>query len=167
MHAAFNVRQLTTSDVATVRALNVMFGVAFEEPETYGREIPPPDYLRRLLGRPHVIVLVALAGEEVVGGLVAYELEKLERAQSEIYLYDLAVAEAHRRCGIATALVEHLCALAAQRGSSTVYVQADSGDEPAKSLYGKLGTRKRVVHFEIDMESIGPLVHHPPPQRGQ
>jgi aminoglycoside 3-N-acetyltransferase I len=167
MHAAFNIRQLTPFDVAAVRALNGLFGVAFEEPETYGAEVPPPDYLRRLLGRPHVIVLVALAGEEVAGGLVAYELEKLERVHSEIYLYDLAVAEAHRRRGIATALIERLCALAAERGSSVVYVQADWADEPAKALYGKLGTRRRVWHFELDVGSIGPLAHQPSPQRGQ
>src|SRR6185437_14021566 len=136
MRAAFNVRQLTSLDVAAVRALNALFAVAFEEPET-DAEVPPSDYLRRLLGRPHVIVLVAAAGEDVVGGLLAYELEKLGRAQSEIYLYDLAVAEAHRRRGIATALIERLCALAVERGSSTVYVQADWGDEPAKALYGK------------------------------
>jgi aminoglycoside 3-N-acetyltransferase I len=38
-----------------------------------------------------------------VGGLIAYELEKFERARSELYIYDLAVAEDHRRRGVATA----------------------------------------------------------------
>lgn len=152
MHATFNIRRLTPFEVAAVRALNELFGAAFEDPQTYGAQAPSPDYLRRLLGRPHIIVLVAAAGEEVVGGLVAYELEKLERAQSEIYLYDLAVAGQHRRQGIATALIEHLRALAAERGSSSVYVQADWGDEPAKALYAKLGTRKRVLHFELDAD---------------
>jgi aminoglycoside 3-N-acetyltransferase I len=146
----FDIRQLTAADVARVRALNSLFGVAFDDPGSYGAEVSP-DYLRALLARPQVIVLVAVRGEDVVGGLVAYELEKLERAQSELYLYDLAVAEAHRRQGVATALIGRLCALAAERGSSTVYVQADWGDEPAKALYGKLGTRKRVLHFELDV----------------
>lgn len=153
MPAAFDVRQLTPVDLAAARALNVLFGVAFEDPQTYCAEVPPPDYLRTLLGRPHVIVLVAFAGEDVVGGLVAYELEKLERAQSEIYLYDLAVAEAHRRRRIATALIERLCALAVERGSSSVYVQADWEDKPAQALYGKLGTRKRVLHFDLDVSA--------------
>jgi len=154
MHAAFNIRQLTTADVPLMRSLNALFGVAFEDPQTYGADPPPPDYLRSVLARPHVIVFVAVVDAEVVGGLVAYELEKLERAHSEIYLYDLAIAEAHRRRGIATALIDRLRALAAQRGSSVVYVQADWDDEPAKALYEKLGTRQQVLHFEL--EPIGP-----------
>lgn len=150
MHAAFNIRQLTHADAVLVRALNVLFGEAFGDADTYGAEVPP-DYLGKLLARPHVVVLVAVVGVDVIGGLVAYELEKLERAQSELYIYDLAVAEPHRRQGVATALIERLLAVAAERGSSTVYVQADWSDEPAKALYGKLGTRKRVLHFELDI----------------
>lgn len=148
MHAALNIRQLTATDVTLVRALNVIFGKAFEDATADGAEISS-DHLRKVLARPHVIVLVAVVGENVVGGLVAYELEKLERTQSELYIYDLAVAESHRRQGIATALIERLRAVATERGSSIVYVQADWGDEPAKALYGKLGTRKRVLHFEL------------------
>ena len=48
----------------------------------------------------------------MVGGLVAYELEKLEQARSEIYLYDLAVDADQRRKGIATALIRRLRAIA-------------------------------------------------------
>jgi aminoglycoside 3-N-acetyltransferase I len=44
-----------------------------------------------------VIALVALSNGEVVGGLVAYELDELEQARREIYIYDLVVAA---RCGI-------------------------------------------------------------------
>ncbi len=150
MHAAFNIRQLTAADVTAVRALNVLFGEAFGDAAADGGEVPT-DHLRKVLARPHVIVLVAVAAEDVVGGLVAYELEKLERTRSELYIYDLAVAEPHRRRGIATALIERLRAVAMERGSSIVYVQADWGDYPAKALYGKLGTRKRVLHFELEV----------------
>jgi aminoglycoside 3-N-acetyltransferase I len=50
-----------------------------------------------LLAKPHVIPLVAVEGGAVIGALVAYELEKLEQARSEIYIYDLAVDESYRR----------------------------------------------------------------------
>jgi len=98
-----------------------------------------------------VIALVALFGKEVVGGLVAYELDKFERARRELYIYDLAVAEAHRRQGVATALIKQLGEIAVSRGAWVVYVQADSGDEPAIALYDKLGTREKVLHFDIDV----------------
>jgi aminoglycoside 3-N-acetyltransferase I len=92
---------------------------------------------------------VALEGEEVLGGLVADELDKFGRARREPYIYDLAVSAEHRRQGVATAVIEHLCEIAARRGVWVIYVQADHGDDPAIALYEKLGTREEVLHFDI------------------
>ena len=99
-----------------------------------------------------MIVLVALIKDRVVGGLVAYELEKFEQPRSEIYIYDLAVAAAHRREGIATALIQDLKMIAAARQAYVIFVQADLGDEPAIALYTKLGAREDVLHFDIAVE---------------
>ena len=97
-------------------------------------------------------MLAALAGEEVAGGLVAYELEKLERARSEFYIYDLAVAAPYRRRRIATALIEHLRQIAARHRAWILFVQADYGDDPAIALYEGLGRREEVLHFDIAVD---------------
>ena len=128
-----------------------MFGEAFGEVETYGAARPSDAYLRSLLGREHFIALAAIKQGEVIGGLAAYVLDKFERERSEIYIYDLAVAEAHRRTGIATALIEELRTIAERRGAHVVFVQADHGDEPAIALYSKLGRREDVLHFDIEV----------------
>ena len=91
-------------------------------------------------------------GADVAGGLVAYELEKLEQERSEIYIYHLAVDEAHRRKGIARALIARLREIAAARGAWVVYVQADYGDDPAIALYQGMGTREEVLHFDMPVE---------------
>lgn len=143
------IRQLGPDDLADMRALNAIFGAAFDDPDTYRSDAPGDDWLRRVLGRPHVIVLVAETDGRITGGLVAYEMEKLEQARSEIYLYDLAVDMAHRRQGIATALIRRLGAIAHQRGAWVVFVQADPPDAPAVALYDKLGLREEVLHFDI------------------
>src|SRR5262249_41736049 len=96
-----------------------------------------------------VIALVALVDGAVVGGLVPYELPKFEQARREIYIYDLAVAEAHWPRGIATALIRHLQEIASQRGAWVIFVKADYGDDPAIALYSKLGRREEVLHFDI------------------
>jgi aminoglycoside 3-N-acetyltransferase I len=147
--ASLNLHQLTAADVPLLRALNTLFGEAFGDRAAYGSDPPSDAYLEALLAKEHVIVLVALLGQEVVGGLVAYELDKFERARRELYIYDLAVAEVHRRQGIATALIQRLREIAARRGAWVVYVQADYGDEPAIALYEKLGTREDVLHFDF------------------
>ena len=92
-----------------------------------------------------MIVLVALIKDRVVGGLVAYELEKFEQPRSEIYIYDLAVDENRRRQGVATALIEDLRRIARERGAWVIFVQGDYGDDPALALYDKLGTREEVL----------------------
>ncbi len=146
------IRRLGPVDVPLLRRLNALFGEAFAEPDTYMAEPPSDAYLEGLLAKEHVVTLVALAGEEVLGGLVAYELDKFERARREMYIYDLAVAAEHRRRGLATALIGRLREIAARRGVWVIYVQADYGDDPAVALYEKLGSREEVLHFDIGVE---------------
>ena len=145
----FGIRKLAPGDAALLEACSRMFAEAFGEPEMYGAARPGREYLERLLGNEHFIALAALEGGAVVGALAAYELPKFEQERSEIYIYDLAVAEGHRRKGVATALIEELQRIAAARGAWVIFVQADVGDDPAIALYSKLGAREDVHHFDI------------------
>jgi aminoglycoside 3-N-acetyltransferase I len=153
MQEPAEICRLTPADVSRARELNALFGEAFEDAETYGAEPPADGYLAGLLAREHVIALAALADGKVVGGLVAYELDKFERARREVYIYDLAVGRAHRRRGVATALIARVRDIAAERGAWVVYVQADYADPPAIALYEKLGVREEVLHFDIPVDA--------------
>lgn len=132
-----------------MRALNALYARAFEDPDSYPPDAPDDGWLRRQLARNGTILLVAETGGTVIGGLTAYDLPKLEQARSEIYLYDLAVDDDHRRRGIATALIAELQHIAAATGAWAVFVQADYGDDPAVALYTKLGLREDVMHFDL------------------
>jgi aminoglycoside 3-N-acetyltransferase I len=146
-----SIRRLTGADLVAIRQLNALFAVEFADADSYANRQPADAYLIAQLDRPHVIALVAEQDGAVVGGLVAYELPKLEQSRSEIYIFDLAVAGAQRRRGIATALIGELHGIARACGAWVIYVQADYGDEPAIALYTKLGTREDVMHFDIDV----------------
>ena len=156
MTQSHTVQRLTPGDLVLMRGLNALFATAFDDTESYAAEPPSDAYLSDLLGREHVIVLAATTGDTVIGGLVAYELPKLERARREIYIYDLAVDEAFRRKGVATALIERLRQVAVERAAWVVYVQADYGDDPAVALYTKLGVREDVMHFDIPVPGVRP-----------
>jgi aminoglycoside 3-N-acetyltransferase I len=149
LSARYSIHQLAPDDVALMEALLTTFGEAFDDVETYRGKRPGAGYLHRLLGSDSFIALAALKSGEVVGGIAAYELKKFEQERSEIYIYDLAVAVAHRREGIATALIQELKKIAVARKSYVTVVQADIGDEPAIALYTKLGAREDVLHFDI------------------
>jgi aminoglycoside 3-N-acetyltransferase I len=145
------VRRLGHGDVAALRGLNAVFAEAFDEPETYLGDPASDAYLRGLLERPHFGAFVAedADADAVVGGLTLYLLDKPEQARAEGYIYDLAVAKAHRRRGIARALIAAACTWAGAQGAWVVYVQADRGDDPAIALYTSLGHREDVLHFDL------------------
>jgi aminoglycoside 3-N-acetyltransferase I len=146
---SYTCKQITSAELPVLHGLLAMFGEAFNEPDTYQGAVPSDAYLKGLLDKPHFIAVAALEGDDVIGGLAAYQLEKFERARSEIYIYDLAVQESHRRKGVATAVIRTLQQIARDRGAYVIYVQADPGDEPAIRLYQSLGTREDVHHFDI------------------
>ncbi len=145
----FSLHVLGLDDAALMRSVLTMFGEAFQDVPNYSGAQPGTAYLERLLGSDTFIAIAALKGDEAVGGIAAYVLPKFEQERSEIYIYDLAVADAHRREGIATALILELKRIASLRGAYVIFVQADLEDDPAIALYTKLGTREDVLHFDI------------------
>lgn len=142
-------KQLTTSDIKFLHELLEVFREAFNDQNTYQNAVPSDAHLAALLGKDHFIALAALDGSKVVGGLTAYELEKPEQDRREIYIYDLAVAESHRRKGVAKGLIEELKRIAKEHDAYVIFVQADPGDNPAIKLYESLGKREEVYHFDI------------------
>jgi aminoglycoside 3-N-acetyltransferase I len=148
----YSYQLLFSSDVALLKNLLQVFGQAFNEVATYQDAVPSDTYLQSLLAKRHFIVLVARYGDKVVGGLAAYELEKFERERREIYIYDLAIAEAHRRKGLATQLITDLQHIAKTRNAYVIFVQADPEDEPAIRLYESFGKRESPYHFDIPVE---------------
>jgi aminoglycoside 3-N-acetyltransferase I len=153
MKTVFQIQRLQAQQAHLIPGLQTMFGKAFDDEQGWSRQRPNADYLEKFLNKPDVFVLAAVTQMHgmsvVVGGLVAYALQKIEQPRSEIYIYDLAVDEAYRRKGIATALIEALQPLARDCGAWVIYVQADYGDEPAIALYNKLGVMEEVMHFDI------------------
>jgi ribosomal protein S18 acetylase RimI-like enzyme len=111
-------------------------------------KMPPAAYLQTLLEKEHIIFYVALADEEVIGGLTAYVLNSVYFAAAEIYIYDLAIEKAHQRRGIGTRLIAELKNYCAQLGHKEVFVQADLEDQHAVDFYHKTGgLPENVIHF--------------------
>lgn len=150
--APVEIRILSSADIHLMRAMLGMFAQAFAEPRTYLDAQPDDAYLSSLLAKNHVIAIAATTGEAVVGGLVAYQLDKFEQDRREIYIYDLAVDEGSRRRGIATAMINELRDAACRRDAYVIFVQADLEDAPAIALYEKLGVKETAHHFDIAPE---------------
>ncbi len=153
--STYRLLRLSPLHVPLMRKFHGLFGRAFEDPQTYETAPPTDAYLKQWLDRDHLIALAALNAETVIGGLVAYELDKLERARRELYIFDLAVEEPWRRKGVATGLIRLLTDLGKSRNVCSVYVQADKDDSPAIALYDKMGIGRDVLHFDLETPASG------------
>lgn len=151
-----HIVQLRPSDIALMRGMLAMFARAFADPATYLGKPADDAHLARVLAKEHVIAIAAVQDDAVIGGLVAYQLDKFEQDRREIYIYDLAVDEGFRRRGIATAMIDALRDEAVRRDVYVIFVQADLVDAPAIALYDKLGIKETAHHFDITPARQGP-----------
>lgn len=136
-----------------MRKLNELYAEAFEEKEMYTGSQPSDSYLLNQLSSGRVIVCTAVYGEQVVAGLTAYVMSKMEEETCEIYIYDLAVDARFRRQKIATNLLIFLMKEAGNLDASAVFIQADKEDAPAVALYESMGAREEVYHFDIYLKN--------------
>lgn len=126
-----------------------VFAEAFDEESNFFSAPPSDSYLEKLLSDRRFVMLAARIDGKVVGALSAYELVKYEQERSELYIYDLAVAEPFRRRGVATSLIEALKPIARNAGAWMIFVQADRVDDAAVALYRGLGVEEQPLHFDI------------------
>lgn len=144
--------RLGEGDIAGFRTMNAIFSEVFGEPENYSEKPPGDAYARSWLADPDKLAVLGFVDGEPGGALAGYVLRKFEQERAEAYIYDLAVCEAQRRKGLATAMIEEVRRIARMSGAWTVFVQADTipEDEPARALYRKLANEEMTaLHFDI------------------
>jgi ribosomal protein S18 acetylase RimI-like enzyme len=111
------------------------------------------DAARRFLNEPGHHMLVAYLDSEPAGFVSGVEMTHPDKG-TEMFLYELGVAEPHRRHGVASALVEALKALARERGCYGMWVLCDEDNEAARKLYGKVGgNASKPVLFDWSFEA--------------
>ncbi len=120
----FAIRTLAPGDDSVVRELATYDGPG--DPEA-------------LLGDPRTLMLVAFDGARPVGFVLAHELPRRHGERANIFVYEVEVAESHRRCGIAAALLTQLAELARERGIRAGFVLTEPDNDPANALYRIVG----------------------------
>ena len=91
------------------------------------------------LENPFNHLLVAVEGSETVGYIIAYELQRPDREQSMMHLYDITVMNKHRQKGIGTALIEQLKSICSTKPMMKMFVGTNRSNEAAVGLYQKTG----------------------------
>jgi ribosomal protein S18 acetylase RimI-like enzyme len=102
-------------------------------------ELATPKAMRRFLANPLNYLLVSVDGERVTGYLFAYELQRPDREQSMMFLYDITVLEECRQKGAGKALLERLKSLCNSKPILKMFVPTSRSNTAAVSLYQKTG----------------------------
>jgi ribosomal protein S18 acetylase RimI-like enzyme len=104
-----------------------------------------------LLGDPRTIFLVAFEDGDPIGFVLAYELPRRHGHAVTLCIYEVDVAAACRRRGVATRLFRELELLARRRGIAEAFVLADSDNVAAMRLYESAGgVPQAVVQWDYD-----------------
>lgn len=100
-----------------------------------------PETLRRTLfeERAAEALLLETGAGEAVGYAIFYVTFSSFECRSGIWLEDVYVRPAHRRGGIGRAVMEHLAALAGERGHTRLEWCALNWNQPALDFYDELG----------------------------
>jgi GNAT superfamily N-acetyltransferase len=103
--------------------------------------------------------LIVEAGEEAVGYAIFFTTFSTFECRSGIWLEDVYVRPQHRRDGIGRAVLEHLAALALQRGHVRLEWCALDWNEPALRFYDELGATRldRWKMFRLERDGISRL----------
>lgn len=107
--------------------------------------------------QPGHAVYIAIAGDRVVG-VVSIREQTHFTGQTDAYVGELVVASGMERRGIATALMNAAEAWAAQRDLAFLTLQTGAANQPARSLYRRLGYHEEEL---LLTKAIQPSQPHP------
>ena len=119
----------------------------FKEPEAGA----VAELFRSRLARPDIRIWIANLGEHAAGYVVSALRERpasaLCLARRSYELEEIGVAPAHRRKGVARALIEHVIRQAASQGVPDVELTSWAFNTDAHAAFRALGFRPLIVRF--------------------
>ena len=99
-------------------------------------------HLRRALENPACYFIICLIDSMPVGYLSAYGFPAIDTDCSQVYLYDIIVAEGHRRKGIGSRMIEELKVHCEADGADHIWLGTSLENEAAQRAFEGTGARK-------------------------
>src|SRR4051794_10515785 len=125
---AVQIRRLSSEQASVARSLVDRF---------HGRDVSV-EYLARYLSNPSNYLFVADADGEPVGFLSAHRIDRLNRMETQFFIYEIEVVEAYRRRGIGRQLMGEVLQMARQEGIEA-FVFTNHSNAGAVHFYKSLG----------------------------
>jgi ribosomal protein S18 acetylase RimI-like enzyme len=113
--------------------------LAVESIRTLKESTVSGEYLKDFLSRSENVLIVAEQGGMPKGFLLAYILDRVDRNQKMICLYEIGVSEPNRRRGIGRAMIESLKLLCKDENAMKAWVITNRSNMAAVRLYERTG----------------------------
>jgi ribosomal protein S18 acetylase RimI-like enzyme len=97
------------------------------------------EYFKKLLSRAENILIVADQEDVPIGFLLAYLLDRVDRDQRMVCLYEVEVSEPDRRRGVGRAMIETLKMICGQENTMKTWVITNRSNLAAFRLYESTG----------------------------
>jgi ribosomal protein S18 acetylase RimI-like enzyme len=140
-NAPVQIRRLGPGDADTVIAASALFDHA-----------PVREATERFLAEPTHHLVMAFDDDGRATGFVSGVETTHPDKGTEMFLYELDVAEDARRQGIGKALVTALRDLARERGCYGMFALTDDDNDAALATYRSTGTRNESAHVMLDWD---------------
>jgi ribosomal protein S18 acetylase RimI-like enzyme len=112
-----------------------------------------PEWAGEFLDSEGHHIMIAYVDEEPAGFVSAVEMTHPDKG-TEMFLYELGVAEPHREQGIGRALVEELGKLAVSKGCYGMWVATEPDNEAALRTYRSSGSDQGEEHVILTWELV-------------
>lgn len=96
---------------------------------------------KKFLANPDNALFLGLIDDQPVGFLTAHRLQRFDRRQAEVLLYEVGVLEPFRRKGVAKALIAELKTWTKKINADEIWVLTEQSNLPAVALYQSAGAQ--------------------------
>jgi len=115
------------------------------------------DYLRSFLSDKRNYLFVSNDNNRVIGFLLAYRLQRVDRNQDFMFFYEIEIVEGHRGQGIGAQLINELKAICRKENVMKMWVETNRSNVSAMRLYSKTGGKESSSGDEVSFTYYPPF----------
>jgi ribosomal protein S18 acetylase RimI-like enzyme len=160
--AGSTVRRATRNDTSGLRDLIAQLNRDQGDPDNL---VTDAHVQQDIIENPGTIAMVAQATDgTLIGYATAHATYETGHAERGLYVADLYTAPAHRRRGIARALLAAIARAGHAQGARHLWLTAKATNTAAHAFYRRLGSRgESVIAFAVVQQDFLNLAAEPPP----
>ncbi|MBP7073001.1 MAG: GNAT family N-acetyltransferase [Clostridia bacterium] len=120
-------------------------------------EFVTEESMRNFLSEPNNYLIVALIDKIVVGYIVAYELQRVDRNMKFMFFYEIGVLTKYRNQGIGSSLINFLKEICKEKKIIKMWVGTNRSNLSAMRLYSKTGGKEDSNGDEVSFTYYPPF----------